>query len=234
MDVAAYYRSLADERHSIMEAGIADPTVLALQTTSHNALKDFELLLSVMSGDERSVFVQACREYQYALEAVMFGSYRNAYASLRLSFELFIATMYFSAHQLKLKLWLAGHDDLLWGMLNDPDKGVFSHNFLKAFNADLGPYRQQYMGLSSTVYRECSQYVHGNPETHEDTSQPIGFDPTKAKDFHDKVSSVKLCVLFAFVVRYLPSLNKDQKQKIEHLIMESFGEIAEVQAEFEV
>lgn len=134
---------------------VADGATFSLHVASHNALKDFELILGVISGPERAIFVQACREYQYALEAVVFGSYRHAFSSLRLAFELFTASVYFSANQMTMHLWLQGHDDLLWSVLTDADKGVFSHNFMRAFNPALGQYRSRYAGLASTVYREC-------------------------------------------------------------------------------
>jgi hypothetical protein len=232
MDVMKYYQSLAANRDAIMGECVADEATFALQIISHNVLKDFDLMVKVIDGKERIIFMQACREYQYSLEAIIYGNHRHAFASLRLAFELFIASIYFSAHQMKMHLWLSGHDDLLWGTLNDSDKGVFSHNFIKAFNPELGAYRAQYLGLASTVYRECSEYVHGNPETHEDTSLNIRYDAVKVASFHDKASSVRLCVLFAFVIRYLRDIRLESKATIEHLVLESFGNLPEIQAEF--
>ena len=232
MDVAGYYQTLTQRRAGIMAECIADEPTFALHVASHNALKDFELMLGVIAGPERSIFMQACREYQYSLEAVLFGHYRHAFSSLRLAFELFTATIYFSANQMKMHLWLQGHDDLWWSALTDTDKGVFSHNFMKAFNPQLGQYRSQYSGLASTVYRECSEYVHGNPGTHEDTSVVIAYDPTRSQSFHDKVSTVRLCVLFQFVSRYLPELDSLNKEAIEPLVLDSFGDLPEIQAMF--
>ncbi len=156
MDVAVYYRGLLDRRTTLLEECVADKPTFAMQVASHNVLKDFDTLVSVISGSERGIFMQACREYQYSLDAILYGNYRHAFASLRLSFELFTAATYFSAHQMKMNLWLAGSGDLRWTELNDPDEGVYSHNFMKAFNPDLGNYRTQYMSLARQVYRECS------------------------------------------------------------------------------
>lgn len=217
-----------------MEECIADATTFALQVASHNVLKDFEIMLQVIGGRERTIFMQACREYQYSLEAAIYGNYRHAFSSLRLAFELFVAAIYFSAHQMEMRLWLSGHDDLHWGMLNHQDKGLFSHTFIRAFNPELGQYRAQYMGLASTVYRECSEYVHGNPGTHEDASVSIQYDAEKMTYFPDRVTTVRLCVLFGFVVRYLRELRSDGKSIVEHLVLGSLGEIPEIQAAFGV
>lgn len=232
MDVADYYQTLAGRRAAIMAACISDESTFTMHVASHNALKDFELILGVISGPERTIFMQACREYQYSLEAVAFGHYRHAFSSLRLAFELFTATMYFSANQMKMHLWLQGHDDLQWATLTDPDKGVYSHNFMRAFYPALGPYRSQYYGLASAVYRECSEYVHGNPGTHEDTMLVVAYDPKRSQNFHDKVATVRLCVIFQFVSRYLLELGDAGKEAIEPLALEAFGDLPEIQSTF--
>lgn len=211
---------------------VADGPTFALHVASHNVLKDFEIILGTIAGPERSIFRQACREYQYSLEAVLFGNYRHAFSSLRLAFEFFTASIYFSANRMKMQLWLQGHDDLWWSTLTNSDKGVFSHDFMRAFNPSLGRYRSQYSGLAATVYRECSEYVHGNPLTHEDTALIVSYDYVRAQSFHDKASTVRLCVLFQFVSRYLPELDSASKKAVEHLILEAFGELPEIQLEF--
>ncbi|WP_156400618.1 hypothetical protein [Caulobacter sp. Root655] len=211
---------------------IASSEAFAMHTTSHNFLKDYGLMLSVMSGPEKSVFDQACREYQYSLEAIIRGNYRHAFSSLRLSLELFIASVYFSAHLMKLKLWSAGTDDLHWATITDNDKGVFSHAFLGAFNAELGTYRTQYAKLASSVYRECSEYVHGNPITHEDSALNIEFDFDKTIAFHERADTVRLCIIFVFSVRYLSELDGIRLNIIEPVVMDALGTIAEVQGIF--
>lgn len=233
MDTSDYYQALAVKRANIMDECIADEINFALQVTSHNALKDFSTLLTVIHGEERVIFMQACREYQYSLEAVLYGHYRHAFSSLRLALELFTATSYFSAHQMKLRLWMSGGDDLWWSVITDADKGVYSHDFMKAFNPSLGSYRNRYMTLSSTVYRECSEYVHGNPSTHDDVSLVVTYDAEKFKSFHDKVATVRLCVLFQFVSRYLAGLDVEALNMVEHIVLETFGDLPEIQAIFE-
>lgn len=151
---------------------------------------------------------------------------------MRLAFELFTATFYFSANQMAMHLWLQGHDDLRWAALIDQDKGVFSHNFMKAFNPQLGEYRSQYSSLAASVYRECSEYVHGNPGTHEDTSLVVAYDAVRFQKFHDKISTVRLCILFQFASRYLLTLSDESKSVVEPMMLEVFGDIPEVKAVF--
>ena len=227
--VADYYRELAAQRLSVSEKAIADGDAFAKQVVSHNAIRDFEALAGTMPPDARQVFVLGIREFQYALEAVIGGNYRHAHISLRLAFELWVASIRFSADLLKLKLWMAGTEDLLWSTLNDPDKGLFSHTFLNAFFPELKEYRMQYLGLSNTVYRECSEYVHGNPHTHEPVDAARTYDRDKFLEFHDRVETVRLCVLFGYACRFLKDLDNGKLPTIEPLISEAFGELSEIQ-----
>lgn len=229
MDVAEYYKALAEQRAEIIAECVSDTPTFAMHITSHNALKDFEVMLGVIAGPERAIFMQACREYQYSLEAVLSGNYRHAFSSLRLAFELFTATVYFSANQMKMHLWLQGNDDLWWSTLTDQDNGVFSHNFLRAFNPALSQYRSQYSALAARVYRECSEYVHGNPGTYENTQTKVAYDSNRTQTFHDKVATVRICVLFQFLLRYSSSLSGVDKNLVEPLIIEEFGHFPEIQ-----
>lgn len=233
MSVEEYYRALFEQRRAIVEAGIGDSATFAMHTKSHNFIKELETISALITGPEKAVFLIACREYQFALEAILSGRYRHAYASLRLTIEFLLSSVFFSAHQLKLNLWLKGAEDLVWSAINDENKGVFSHNFLRAFFPELGEYRAQYLTLVNTVYRECSEYVHGNPSTHDNDAGPIEYDAERVKDFHDKVETVRLCSLFAFVTRYLPTTSQADRAGVEPIVLEAFGNLPEIQAQFE-
>ena len=233
MDVKEYYNSLLGVRNKIFDECVDDSEAFIMHTISHNIIKEYDKISQILEESESKIFQQACREYQYALEAAIFGNYRHAFSSLRLSLELFTAAIYFSAHKMKMNLWISGSDDLQWSTIIDQDKGVFSSSFMKAFNPELMEYRNQYFMLAKTVYRECSEYVHGNPATHEEPMLRTSYDPAKVRDFHDKVSTVRLCVLFQFVARYLRELKATQKQSIEHVILDAFGTLPEIQASFE-
>jgi len=233
MDIALYYQDLATRRQAIMAQGVADDAAFRMHISSHNILKDFDLMTSVICGPEHKIMIQACREYQYSLDAVLFGNYRHAFSSLRLAFELASGAIYFSANQMKMHLWLSGHADLKWGELTNPDNGVFSVNFIKAFNPGLSQYRKQYCTMASTVYRECSEYVHGNPDTHDDVQSMADYDSMKFQNFHDKVETVWLCILFQFISRYLRDFDITARAKTEHLVLEKFGQLPEVRCFFE-
>jgi hypothetical protein len=68
----------------------------------------------------------AIREYQFALFAAAGGTYRHASISLRLFFELALATVHFSAYEIKLRKWLSNSGDIVWAALIDSDNGVYA------------------------------------------------------------------------------------------------------------
>ncbi len=232
MDVAAYYQAVASRRQTIMDKCIADQPVFAQHIASHNFLEDFGKMADVIVGKSKDILLQACREYQYSLEAIILGNYRHAFSSLRLSFELFVAAIYFSGHEMKMQLWLVGSDDLKWGTINDKDTGVFSHTFFQAFNPELKPYGKQYLTMAGAVYRECSEYVHGNPGTHEDVTARLSYNRERVRSYHEKVETVRLCVIVAFVTRYIREMSVETRSQFEGIILESLGQYPEIQAIF--
>jgi len=209
---------------------LGDQQALAEFTKSHNFVSDFELLLAVIKGrPEAQVLELAIREYQFALYAAASGRYRHAHISLRLFLELALTTINFSAHEIKLHKWLANSEDIVWAALVDPDNGVFASSFIAAFNPGLASDGKQYAAIAGQVYRECSEFVHGNLHTHGDTGLPLGFDAVELKAWIERTDAVHLAVIFAFAGRYLRLLLPDARNRLELLMMDNFGHIAAVQ-----
>jgi hypothetical protein len=84
---------------------------------------------------EKEVFDLAIREYQYALIAACHGSYRQSFSALRLSFELWLASIAFSASEKDLRAWRARKQDIVWNKLISEDTGVLSKPFVALFCA---------------------------------------------------------------------------------------------------
>lgn len=228
------YSAIFASQKAAADECFADHEAMAQFTRCHNFLKDLEKIRNILTGrPEAACFDAAVNEYQYALTALILGHYRHAFGSLRLTFELLLATIYFSAHEVKLRQWHNGSRDLTWSGLIDPDKGVFSNNFVKAFNPDLVELRGSSLGLAQAVYRECSEYVHGNPKTHEMLSGQISFRPEMLSQYAEKVESIRLSVMYCFLFRYALILNGDLKSSIEPVMLDAFGHVSVVQDFFQ-
>ncbi|MGJ5080663.1 hypothetical protein [Bradyrhizobium sp. HKCCYLS3013] len=208
-----------------------DREALEAFTRSHNFAADFELLLATIEErPEAEVMGLAIREYQFALYAIAAAKYRHATISLRLFFELSLSSIHFSANEFHLREWQVKKRDINWNALTDPSDGVFAHNFIEAFNPGMERLGKQYATLAGTVYRECSEYVHGNRHTYNlsDTDQSIRFERDQLINWAARADTIRLCILFAFACRYLRLIGKPQRIKLEHLMLDSFGTISTV------
>lgn len=189
---------------------------------------------TVENRTEHSIFLLAAHEFQSALYEVACGAYRHAHISLRLFFELFSAGILFSAYELKLRSWLSGapNSDISWSLISDPDKGIFSNSFLNAFNPALAESAKQYRALACTIYRECSEFVHGNLHTHEHITDASSYNGDMLIKWKNRAEAVRLCIIFTFAGRYLNFLPPDEQRKLETIMLETLGHLSGIQEIF--
>jgi hypothetical protein len=168
MGADAYYKELLARASKSWSDLIEDKDGFSAFTAAHNYAEEFDTLISVVKDrPEAVVFKLALKECYLSLYASASGNYRHAHIGLRLVLELFCAGVFFSAHEIKLRSWLAGYDgsDVNWSAITGPD-GIFSTNFLRSFNPDIAQSGKQYQAIATKTYRECSEFVHGNLITH--------------------------------------------------------------------
>lgn len=229
MTVADHYRNLAERGRSLVSEMAADGSALAAQTTSHNFIADFEALrVAIEDRPEATLLSAAITEYQFALYALSIGSYRHAFISLRLTMELLLGSVYFSAYEIKYRKWTGKSEDIVWSSLIDKENGVFANNFIAAFFPELRTEGAAYRAMAETVYRECSEYVHGNYHTHRESDLDRVFDPTLFSAWHERSNTVRLVFVFAFAARYLALASQAKASKIENVMMESLGSLEQV------
>jgi hypothetical protein len=125
MGIEDHYSALVNRSGDLLRTMAADSDALSALTKSHNFLVDYEVLrLAIADRPESTVFASAIREYEFALYAVSVGTYRHAFISLRLFLELALATVYFSASEIKYRKWVRNSEDIVWGALVDKEGGV--------------------------------------------------------------------------------------------------------------
>src|SRR6266536_533723 len=89
---------------------------------SHNFIGDIEKWIALLSlKPETDLLRAALREYQFALLALVLGQYRQAFMALRLFLELGLGSVFLSANELQLRVWLRGRRDINWRPLISPD-----------------------------------------------------------------------------------------------------------------
>lgn len=229
MDVLEHYRGLFRNSDTVMTEMVGANGVEAL-IVSHNYLLDFDAIKMAIAGrPEAAVLDSAVKEYQFALFALVSGQYRHAFGGLRLFFELMLSTVQFSAHEIDYRMWAKDSKDINWNSLKDPQNGVFATNFIRAFNPGFSDCGKQYSAIAEAVYRECSEFVHGNAGTHAILPADIAFQKEAFFSWHDKAAIMRIAIVFAFSARYLNYISQDAKDRLEPIITDVIGTLAPVQ-----
>lgn len=233
MDVIEHYCALKTNTDTVLEVMIGTNGAREALTTSHNYLLDYDVLkMAISVRPEVAVLEVAVKEYQFAIFALTLGQYRHAFVGLRLFFELMLATVHFSAHEIDYRMWAKDAKDINWNALKDNQSGVLSINFIRAFNPDFSDSAKQYLAIAEAVYRECSEFVHGNAGTHTNLPSDIAFQREVFFLWHEKATTMRLVILFAFSARYLNYVTKDAMDKMEPIVIDVLGNLRPVQGVF--
>lgn len=228
-----YYQLMHSRCGEILNESFAFDTS-GLQRVSHNFIPDLEKWIALLSSrPEVDLLRAALREYQFALLALLLGQYRQAFMALRLFLELALGSVFLSANELQLRVWLRGRRDINWRPLVSPDDGVLSKFFVDAFFDTLGDDAANYRAIAERVYRECSEYVHGNAATHSALPEDLRFVSTVFSDWHEKAASIRLVISFALVARYLKTLNQDERNSLEAIVLDQLRHVTVIREVFE-
>lgn len=206
----------------------------ALQSASFNFVSEAEHWLRILdSRAEAQLYRTALREYQFALLALAQGQYRQAFMALRLFFELFLGGVFYSANELHLRYWMRGIRDTSWQSISESDNGVFSKVFINAFFSELAEFGQQHRAIATAVYRECSEFVHGNMTTLQFLPGALNYQESTFKDWHEKAKAMRLVTSFVLAARYLKDLDSSQKLLLEAFVLDSLGHLPPIRDVFD-
>lgn len=198
---------------------------------SHAFIGDLSLwIVELSKRPEVSVLQAAHREYQFALLALSTGHYRAAFVALRLTLELSFAAVQWSANERELREWQRGQRDTNWLSLIDAEKGILSKHFVHLFSEGLADEAAQYRSAAAAVYRECSEYVHGNAHTHRSIPEQLKFDDASFEAWHSKSSVVRLTISYALAARYLGDFDAAKRSRLENTLMDQLGHSVGVRA----
>jgi hypothetical protein len=220
-----YYKQLHTSCGDVVAASFLADTI-GLQAAGHSFIGDLEKWHGVLIHRPESDLLKASlREYQFALLAVVQGQYRQAFMALRLSFELLLGAIHLSANELELRIWLRGARDLIWNDLIDSEAGVLSKRFVGAFYEELADEAPTYRAIGQAVYRECSEYVHGNALTHSLLPGQVVFQQNVFEDWHAKAKAVRLVSSFALCARYVRFVDEAMRTALEPVLLDNLGHI---------
>ena len=233
MNVTDHYLNLLHLSEDVLKEMLADKDALEALTASHNYLLDYDRMQSAIADrPEVDTLNAAVKEYQFALFALTNGQYRHAFIGLRLFFELILVTIQFSAHEIDYRMWEKDCKDINWNALKDPQTGIFSVNFINAFNPDFSDNAKQYSAIAETVYRECSEFVHGNAKTHASLPSQIVFNKEAFLLWHQKAETMRMIITFVFSARYINHISATALRDLEPVITDVIGHLSIIQSTF--
>lgn len=231
--VQEHYASILAKSESAFQNLTRDGDLYTQFVAAHNDASDLDALHKLIEGrPEESMYRLAVLEYQHALYAVALAQYRQAHVSLRLFFELSLCSVLFSAHEIDTHLWIKGKKDANWSAIISNESGVFSKNFVGAFFEEMKEHSEQYLAMAKAVYRECSEFVHGNRASFEGLDSEIKFNKEVLGSWLDRADTARLLVKISFLSRYLPHTRPENIKDFEQMAMDNFGDLAPIQSFF--
>jgi hypothetical protein len=227
MDIRDYYQNLFNSSNQVINESLHKEDELA---KIHEFVDDLLKWLRILQPrPEANVLEHVAAELQLSAFSLVSGLYRQAFTSLRLSLELSLGVVFFSANRLELAEWMGGNYDLVWSQLNHSENGVFSKRYAKAFFPQLSNDVENYQIIASTVYRELSEFVHGNIGTWNLSQQKyISFNQELFNQYMDRFSRVSKVMCFALCLRFLKDIDRLALESLETHLVEKMGYISEI------
>src|SRR5579872_7226888 len=158
-----FYLALNGAAHTAIGQATADPSQLG---RAHQQIDELNRWREALEPRPEGIGLQhAISEVTVGMFLLASGLYRPAFMSLRLFLELSLASVHFSVNRLDLAEWLQGNRDVNWASLIDAEQGVLSSRYTAAFFPELRDSVRAYNSIGSKIYRELSEFVHGNHHT---------------------------------------------------------------------
>ena len=228
MKVIDHYKELGQQAIKIQEKSLKNED-LNLLSSNHAFLNDFAIWLEILKNrSETNILQNAIKEYQIALLSNNLGMYQQAFMGLRFFLERNLVAILFSANEIELNLWKIGERDTYWAELVEKDKGIFSVKFCKAFFPELKNEIAHFLSITVKVYRECSEYVHGNNFVIDKIPSKLEYSKDLFYEWNMKADIIKRIILFALCLRYLKHLKEEDIKKIADTISEEFKSITQI------
>lgn len=165
----------------------------------------------------------------------MQGLYKEAMMSLRQFLEHMLFALFLSTNDYNYRLWKRGKYDMSWSQIVDSEKGIFAKEYINSYALDIDDSRSiEFMTIAKNVYRECSEYVHGNYDKLELITENIEYIEENAIRYIEIFESVRYIISVSLLIRFREIFyNREILIKLESVVMDNLGTLPEVQALFD-
>lgn len=179
---------------------------------------------------------EAQTECIYSIFMCAQGFYKEAIATLRQCLEHILFSILLSTNDYKYRLWQAGKCDMSWTQLMDEQNGVFGKQYIRMYAKDIDEGRSiELLTVAKDVYRECSEFVHGNFEKLSVLFNDLAYNE-KAFDCYIKCfTSAQYVICMALFIRFREVLNNQETlRQLELVLIDNLGTLTEVQQIFSI
>lgn len=230
MNLHQYYEDIFESSSITMKESLKKDNELA---KIHSFVEDLLTWYDVLKTRGEAVILKyAASELQLSALSLVSGLYRQSFTSLRLTLELSLSAIYFSANELDFREWEIGTRDIYWNQLvntDDNDFGIFSQRWASGFFPELTDYVKNYNTLARDTYRSLSEFVHGNAYTWELKEAKVVFEENLFNQWLKNFSSSSQIISFALCLRFMKHLESSSINRLEVHLLEFLGHITEVQ-----
>ncbi len=220
MSVKEHFLGINKQFTEIIEASF-DADKEARISISFQFVDDLCLWESTLDkSTDTTILVSAINELELGFQAIVSGRYRYAFVAQRYFLEQILRFIYLSTNELHLRHWKLGMRDISWGSLIDNENGVFSKVFIRAFFPEVDEDGGQFSSLSSKLYRESSEFVHGNFEKISTISTQIEYQPDMLLKWIEYMETSKLIVHFLLFMRFSKDFSTEDNVNFEAMAQE--------------
>jgi len=215
MKIEDYLSDLNEKSQSIFDKSIKFRNELGKAHHYSSCLHEFSE--KITESSEREILKTVSSQLESATLNACQGMYRQAFSSLRLALEMGLAAAHFSVHKLELHEWLGGRYDIKWSCIIDENNGVLSNRFADAFFSEFKVDIVDYRKKSSEIYRQLSEFVHGNNETWDNSGIELIYNKNRLQSYFKSVNTVSEIILFVLSCRYLKSFSPKVLESLEFI-----------------
>jgi hypothetical protein len=218
MNVTDYYKKLNDSSQAIFHESLKASDLLS---KAHNAAHEFGEISETFTDLElKPMFRAICSQFDLSCLSLSLGLYRPSAAALRLTLELGLGSIYFSANKVEHREWVQSKGDIKWSVVNDPQNGALSPRFVSAFFPELGCHSKDFYEQAASCYRALSEQVHGNNNTWSKSGLALQTDAQFRLFFEKHLVSISTILKFAIACRYLNSTSEQDKDAVQDFFLE--------------
>ena len=230
MKAQEYYKAISEATHTIFDKSIIYCDFLGKIHDYSASIQDW--MEVVPSNQEKHMINHSLEQIEFSCLSLLSGMYRQSFSSLRLALELLFGSIYFSAHKLEHIEWRNGSRDLSWKVINDKENGVLSKRFSDAFFPELSIYIDDQRNISKEIYRQLSEFVHGNYATWDREVHSLSINETLIEEYRKKFYSMNSVSHFLLTMRYLKEIKLEDLHRIETHVMDELQHIDEIRKVF--